>query len=57
MGSGRFSFREQGRSTLANGISPGRFPEAGIGQGEPRHVKLFGANTPATPRRVWMESW
>ena len=50
MGSGRFSFREQGRSTLAKGLSPGRVPEAGIAQGEPRQVKLFGANTPATPR-------
>ena len=50
MGSGKSNFKEHGRSVLAKGISPGRLPEAGIGHGEPKQVKVLGAKTPATPR-------
>ena len=49
-GVGKSNFKEHGRSVLAKGISPGLLPEAGIGHGEPKQVKVSGAKTPATPR-------
>lgn len=49
-GVGKSNFKEHGRSVLAKGISPGRLPEAGIGHGEPKQVKVSGAKTPATPQ-------